>query len=47
MPHHEFECSTCIPERKKHAVVKGAGEDLVYDFCRGVKTSWVLYSLTK
>ncbi len=28
MPHHEFECSTCIPERKQHAVVKGAGEDL-------------------
>jgi len=28
MPHHEFECSTCIPERKSHAVVKGEGEDL-------------------
>ena len=28
MPYHEFECSKCIPERKKHAVVKGPGEDL-------------------
>ncbi|WP_413731642.1 nitrogenase iron-iron protein, alpha chain [Sodalis sp. RH20] len=28
MPHHEFEVSKCIPERKLHAVVKGAGEDL-------------------
>jgi len=28
MPFHEFECSTCIPERKKHAVTKGPGEDL-------------------
>jgi nitrogenase molybdenum-iron protein alpha chain len=28
MPHHEFDCSTCIPERKKHAVVKGPGETL-------------------
>jgi nitrogenase molybdenum-iron protein alpha chain len=28
MPYHEFECSKCIPERKKHAVIKGPGEDL-------------------
>jgi nitrogenase molybdenum-iron protein alpha chain len=28
MPYHEFKCSECIPERKKHAVVKGEGEDL-------------------
>jgi nitrogenase molybdenum-iron protein alpha chain len=28
MPLHEFECSTCIPERKKHAVTKGADENL-------------------
>ncbi len=28
MPHHEFDCSTCIPERKKHAVVKGPGETI-------------------
>lgn len=28
MPYHEFECSKCIPERKKHAVIKGHGEDL-------------------
>ncbi len=28
MPHHEFEVSKCIPERKLHAVVKGAEEDL-------------------
>jgi nitrogenase molybdenum-iron protein alpha chain len=28
MPYHEFECSTCIPERKKHAVTKGVGENL-------------------
>jgi nitrogenase molybdenum-iron protein alpha chain len=28
MPHHEFDCSTCIPERRKHAVVKGPGETL-------------------
>ena len=29
MPYHEFDCSTTIPERKKHAVVKGPGETLV------------------
>lgn len=28
MPYHEFEVSKCIPERKKHAVVKGPGETL-------------------
>ena len=28
MPYHEFKCSECIPERKKHAVIKGEGEDL-------------------
>lgn len=28
MPYHEFNCSKCIPERKKHAVIKGPGEDL-------------------
>ncbi|MBS1209718.1 MAG: Fe-only nitrogenase FeFe protein subunit AnfD precursor [Proteobacteria bacterium] len=28
MPYHEFEVSRCIPERKKHAVVKGPGETL-------------------
>lgn len=28
MPYHEFEVSKCIPERKMHAVVKDAEEDL-------------------
>ncbi len=28
MPHHEFDVSKCIPERKLHAVVKGPEEDL-------------------
>nr|WP_236993875.1 nitrogenase component 1 [Methanomassiliicoccus luminyensis] len=28
MPYHLFKCSECIPERKKHAVIKGPGEDL-------------------
>ncbi|MHB8065166.1 MAG: nitrogenase iron-iron protein, alpha chain [Ruminiclostridium sp.] len=28
MPYHKFKCSECIPEREKHAVVKGPGEDL-------------------
>ncbi|HBE76209.1 MAG TPA: nitrogenase iron-iron protein, alpha chain [Firmicutes bacterium] len=28
MPYHAFKCSECIPEREKHAVVKGHGEDL-------------------
>ncbi len=28
MPYHLFKCSECIPEREKHAVVKGPGEDL-------------------
>lgn len=28
MPYHEFDCSKCIPERKQHAVVKGADEDI-------------------
>jgi nitrogenase molybdenum-iron protein alpha chain len=28
VPYHEFDCSTSIPERKKHAVIKGEGEDL-------------------
>ncbi len=28
MPYHEFKCSTCIPERKKHAVIKGPGENI-------------------
>ena len=28
MPHHEFDVSKCIPERKLHAVVKGLEEDL-------------------
>ena len=26
MPYHTFKCSECIPERKKHAVVKGEDE---------------------
>lgn len=28
MPYHTFKCSECIPERAKHAVVKGHSEDL-------------------
>ncbi|MBK1662933.1 nitrogenase iron-iron protein, alpha chain [Rhodospirillum rubrum] len=28
MPHHTFKCSECIPERTKHAVIKGTDEDL-------------------
>jgi nitrogenase molybdenum-iron protein alpha chain len=28
MPYHKFKCSECIPEREKHAVIKGPGEDL-------------------
>lgn len=28
MPYHTFKCSECIPERAKHAVIKGRGEDL-------------------
>ncbi len=28
MPYHEFEVSKCIPERREHAVMKAAGEDL-------------------
>ncbi len=28
MPYHTFKCSECIPERSKHAVIKGPGEDL-------------------
>ena len=28
MPYHLFKCSECIPEREKHAVIKGHGEDL-------------------
>lgn len=28
MPHHTFKVSECIPERTKHAVTKGPGEDL-------------------
>ena len=28
MPYHVFKCSESIPERKKHAVIKGEGEDL-------------------
>jgi len=28
MPNHLFKCSECIPEREKHAVIKGKGEDL-------------------
>ncbi len=28
MPYHEFEASKCIPERKKHAVFKGPGENI-------------------
>lgn len=28
MPYHQFKCSECIPERLKHAVDKGANEDL-------------------
>ena len=28
MPYHEFEVSKVIPERKKHADVKGPGETL-------------------
>ena len=28
MPYHKFQCSECIPEREKHAVTKGPGEDL-------------------
>ena len=28
MPYHTFKCSECIPEREKHSVEKGVGEDL-------------------
>jgi nitrogenase molybdenum-iron protein alpha chain len=28
MPYHLFECSECIPERQKHAVFKGPGENI-------------------
>ena len=28
MPYHLFKCSECIPEREKHAVVKGETDDL-------------------
>ncbi len=28
MPYHLFKCSECIPEREKHAVIKGPGEDI-------------------
>ena len=28
MPYHLFKCSECIPEREKHAVVKGESDDL-------------------
>ncbi len=28
MPNHLFKCSECIPEREKHVVIKGHGEDL-------------------
>ncbi|MCE1173132.1 MAG: nitrogenase iron-iron protein, alpha chain [Propionibacteriales bacterium] len=28
MPYHLFKCSETIPEREKHAVIKGEGEDL-------------------
>ncbi|OAV72038.1 Nitrogenase iron-iron protein alpha chain [Bacteroidales bacterium Barb6] len=28
MPYHQFDCSVCIPERLKHAVDKGEGEQL-------------------
>jgi len=28
MPHHLFKCSETIPERKKHCVIKGPGENL-------------------
>ena len=28
MPYHLFKCSECIPEREKHAVVKGEADDL-------------------
>jgi nitrogenase molybdenum-iron protein alpha chain len=28
LPYHLFKCSECIPERGKHAVIKGPGEDL-------------------
>ena len=28
MSYHEFDCSTCIPSRKEHAVLKGQGEQL-------------------
>lgn len=28
MPYHLFKCSESIPEREKHAVIKGEGEDL-------------------
>lgn len=28
MPYHEFDCSKCLPERQKHAVTKGAGDNL-------------------
>lgn len=30
MPYHLFKCSECIPERGKHAVIKGPGEDLTH-----------------
>jgi nitrogenase molybdenum-iron protein alpha chain len=30
MPYHQFKCSECLPERLKHAVDKGPGEDLTH-----------------
>ncbi len=39
MPYHKFKCSECIPEREKHAVIKGAGENLTSCLPLGYKNT--------
>lgn len=39
MPYHKFKCSECIPEREKHAVIKGPGEDLTSCLPLGYKNT--------
>jgi len=39
MPYHTFKCSECIPERTKHAVIKGPGEDLTSCLPLGYKNT--------
>jgi len=39
MPYHRFKCSECIPEREKHAVIKGPGEDLTSCLPLGYKNT--------